>query len=330
MTCPLRAAFAGVTVLVAWALLASSVCAQVPDAKQLYERGHDLYNRGDRNGSLAALTQAIAADPTYADAYYSRCIVRYELNMIREAVEDCTRVLQINPGYGDAYYLRGLIRSQRMGDLRGSILDFDAAIRIDPKYWAAYVKRGNARTQLADQKTAIADFTKAIDLAQAVGGGSLFAEAYYGRCVARYELDLIPEALEDCTRAFQISPDYAAAYYLRGLIRSQRIGDLRGSLLDFDAAIRNDPNYSAAYLKRGNAHSRLGDTQAAIADYTKAIGIDGDVDAYFNRGVTRYQTGSSEAALADLRMAAELYRKQGDEQAYKRVQDAIESVRKKQ
>ena len=48
------------------------------------------------------------------------------------------------------------------------------------------------------------------------------------------------------------------------------LGDKQGAIVDYNEAIRINPNYDDAYNNRGNAKSELGDKQGAIADYREA------------------------------------------------------------
>src|SRR5713101_5235801 len=96
-------------------------------------------------------------------------------------------------------------------------------------------------------------------------------------------------------------------------MRSEKLGDNKGAVSDFDQAVQIKPDYAAAYLKRGNARYRLGDQQGGLADYSRAISLaPDDADAYFNRGVIRAKMGKKDAALRDLRDAAKYYQAQGD------------------
>ncbi|MER3493461.1 MAG: hypothetical protein C4323_14700, partial [Mastigocladus sp. ERB_26_2] len=68
--------------------------------------------------------------------------------------------------------------------------------------------------------------------------------------------------------------------------------------------------------------------KGAIADYTSALKINPNyADAYYNRGIARYNLGDNQGAIADLQKAAELFRQQGNTQLY---QKALELIRKYQ
>ncbi|MDE0689339.1 MAG: tetratricopeptide repeat protein [Candidatus Poribacteria bacterium] len=66
------------------------------------------------------------------------------------------------------------------------------------------------------------------------------------------------------------------------------------------------PNKECAetYYNRGLAHSKKGELERAIADYTKAIELKPDyADAYYSRGGTFLRLGEREKAEVDLATA---------------------------
>ena len=61
------------------------------------------------------------------------------------------------------------------------------------------------------------------------------------------------------------------------------------------------------YFVRGNAQASNGNTQAAIADYSKAIQDNPDfAEAYLNRGMVQVKTGQESAGMQDIRQAVSI------------------------
>ncbi len=91
-----------------------------------------------------------------------------------------------------------------------------------------------------------------------------------------------------------------------GLEKGER-GNLKAALSYTEQAIRIFPGYARAYYNRGVAREQFGDTQGALADYTKAIELYPDTIspprilslAYGNRGALLHQLGDELGAIAD-------------------------------
>src|SRR4051812_3359519 len=93
------------------------------------------------------------------------------------------------------------------------------------------------------------------------------AQEFFKRATERPDSD--PDGkIADFTEAIRLKPDYARAYYYRGLVLSD-IDDYDGAIRDYTEAIRLDPNHARVFLHRGNARKSQGDLDGAIRDYTE-------------------------------------------------------------
>ncbi|MBP5973602.1 tetratricopeptide repeat protein [Brasilonema sp. CT11] len=89
----------------------------------------------------------------------------------------------------------------------------------------------------------------------------------------------------------------------------------------YDQAILQHPNDVKTYFDRGNARFAQQDFQGAIADYTEIIRLQpNNPKGYANRGLTRKNLGDKQGALADLSVAMRLFKAQGDQSSYQKVQ----------
>ena len=132
----------------------------------------------------------------------------------------------------------------------------------------------------------------------AVTEADLTAEEYFERGLARNAQDYDAK-IADYSEAIRLKPDYADAYYNRGLAYYHK-GQYDRAIADYDEAIRLKPDYADAYNNRGNAYNNKGQTDRAIADYVEAIRLKPDyADAYNNRGVAYNNKGQYDRAIAD-------------------------------
>ena len=122
---------------------------------------------------------------------------------------------------------------------------------------------------------------------------SISAETYFMWGNTKYYLGDYKGAITDYTQAIRLNPDYAIAYYNRGVAKSD-LSQHFAAIADYDIAIRLNPDDAGAYNNRGNAKYRLGQHFAAIADYDIAIRLNpDDADTYYNRGNAKYPPRST-------------------------------------
>jgi len=101
-------------------------------------------------------------------------------------------------------------------------------------------------------------------------------------------------------------PDAALAHQNRGVARAE-LGDHRGAIVDYDAAIASSPGYADAWANRGGSKADLGELDAAEADLNEAIRLDPQRATYrFNLGLVLGDKGRWDEALASLTEAIRL------------------------
>ncbi len=163
-----------------------------------------------------------------------------------------------------------------------------------------YLLWGNVKYVLDDYAGAIKDYTAAIRIKPD------YADAYYNRGVAKAQLGQYAAAISDYYFAILLRPDDAEAYYNRGSAK-RRLGQYFSAISDYDTAIRLKPDYADAYYNRGNVKDDLGQHFAAIADYNTAIQLKLDyAEAYNNRGIAKDELGQHAAAISDYDTAIRL------------------------
>jgi tetratricopeptide (TPR) repeat protein len=167
----------------------------------------------DPRQTLAKLNAAIRKDPTRADAYLFRGLIRQQLGEPEQALDDFETAIQIDPQNADAVAHRGILR-QEQGKLDEAHADFSAAIRLDPRDASNYLLRGHVRYALGKADLAINDWSDVIRLEPN------HAEAYMHRALARGMKEEFAAALQDCDRALRINPRLRPVWQLQGWIRA--------------------------------------------------------------------------------------------------------------
>jgi Tfp pilus assembly protein PilF len=255
--------------------------------------------------ALAGYEQAIQLDPSGAQGYASRGVLRQQQGDRAGALEDWSQVIHLEPRAGQAYNSRGLIRAEQ-GDLAGAIADYTAALRWTPRATQILVNRGQARFEVRDLKGALADYNRSLSLTpsrtDALEGRGLvrlstgnllgaradfdrvlhvdpYSAATLGnRCIARFRLS-DGRAAEDCDAGVAAAlPETAWPHAARGGLRLLA-RDLPGASEDIGEALRRDPRNAATVHLRALLRARLGDSAGAQQDALAARALQPQVEA---------------------------------------------------
>jgi tetratricopeptide (TPR) repeat protein len=231
----------------------------------LIDRGDAYRGKGDRAKALADYTQAIEkcgavlqkkpgdshtltcrgngylriGEPARAVADYDEAIAS-----IRNQKSTGLFRLQTGPVHarrGEAYLQKG--------DYGRAADDFTEAIRQGENPARNFRSRGIAYGRQGDHDRAIADLSQSLQLAPHAGEvKQLLGNAYYTRAFERYKRDSRDKAIEDLTRAIEMDPGHAPAYFLRS-VAYFAAGDQKRSDADYKEAVRLDPSLAIKATK---------------------------------------------------------------------------------
>jgi tetratricopeptide (TPR) repeat protein len=136
-----------------------------------------------------------------------------------------------------------------------------------PELFADYVALGRARTANCDFITALTEFERAIRAKpSSLAPGSDF---YIGRGDAHLRLQQRDLALVDYDAALALklsADDEAHVYEMRGFIHTDQCEE-RLAIADFSKVIMLKPDFADAYWLRGVSYENLNDYAKALADY---------------------------------------------------------------
>ena len=205
------------------------------------------------------------------------------------------------------------IEYDNIGDFQNASSNFDKAVNLNPEYVDAYVNRGNFKAQrLNNFGGAIKDYLLAIGYIEKneilKRNIADYADVYNNMGTAKSRMNDIKGAMNDYTKAIEIKPDFAQAYYNRGILKAETLRDYESALMDLNRAIEIDSEYYDAFVNRGVIREvNLNDPEGALADYSKAISLRPDLAlAYFNRGMFYKGRDNYTKACKDWQTAANL------------------------
>lgn len=96
-------------------------------------------------------------------------------------------------------------------------------------------------------------------------------EALYGRAMFLQENGDYDRAIQDYTQILKINPRNKNAHYNLGYVHYTYLKVYSQAIKHYDDAIAADPNYAEAYYSRGLCYEAVGNIDAAIADYQKSL-----------------------------------------------------------
>jgi tetratricopeptide (TPR) repeat protein len=127
-----------------------------PKAYALFQSGLKKHMAKDYQGAITDFTEAIKADPQFAQAYNSRGKARGWLDDNQGWMEDETRAIAIDPTNA-AFYESRAIAKYYLKDWAGQVLDYDKAVSLEPYNQTYIAARDSAKANLFKL------FSKALD-----------------------------------------------------------------------------------------------------------------------------------------------------------------------
>ena len=203
---------------------------------------------------------------------------------------------------GDGGFTRKYVKLNSASDWRGIVtLVTDAlpGMEYDIDKAVLHGARGDAHLKLNDTASAIADFTRALELS-----AENSASHYVSRATAYYQQGDCDSALADATRE-EVADDMGAAY-IRGVAYHAK-GEHDLAIADLTRSIESDPGIAEAYYHRGGSYMAKDECARALADLNKAVELAPDkAMMHVMRACVYRRQGNGAKALADARRAAQL------------------------
>jgi tetratricopeptide (TPR) repeat protein len=211
-----------------------------PPFPELYYNRGDLRSAlGDRDGALADFGYVLEIDPGYLDAYINRVAILLESGDRAAGRRDLTAGLAVAPD--DPHLLCQLagleLEEGRPDDARAAA---DAAVQAGAGVAAAWATRAAIAFELGDASTAVADLTRAVEIAPDPA-------LLFNRAVAHQALGNWAPAEADFSAVLEADPAEAEALRRRAECR-HRLGNRDGARDDLRLAAAIAPDYAAAGL----------------------------------------------------------------------------------
>ncbi|MCB1420354.1 MAG: caspase family protein [Notoacmeibacter sp.] len=141
----------------------SALIAKGQSLKKAYNnRGYSYQAQGKHPLAISDFDRAIRLDPKYVQALENRGYSHSTLGHFSLAIADYTKAIALAPSAHN-YFMRG-VANGRAKDLDAEIADYNRALAINPNFPFAYYSRSAAYFLKRDNKAALADIRKYIEL----------------------------------------------------------------------------------------------------------------------------------------------------------------------
>jgi Tol biopolymer transport system component/regulator of sirC expression with transglutaminase-like and TPR domain len=250
-------------------------------AQALGAKGRVLDLQEEYAQAIEQYAKAIGEDPSYHEIYYFRGYLYTNMDEKEAARSDLTRYLELVPNAPDREEIEDQL--QRLGE--------EPTVVPSPVTPQDYYERALAHFELEEYPSALDDFTRVISMTIDLPKEREYADAYYKRgaiyqaqkddkaAIKDYNryLELVPDALEKeqleeyiATTTGTPVPSTAEDYYTRGI---QRLDAEEYELVleDLNQALALEPDLVIAYYARGKVHRLLDHAEAATSDFRRYL-----------------------------------------------------------
>lgn len=258
---------------------------------------YDLYNLGRYDDVLALVSRYETVLPKEPNFPLLAGHVHRQNELLQQAIDDFTRALMKDPNMVEALVNRGYVRND-MQDANAAIRDFQPAIKMSPDNGVAHLGLAYSHLQLHESREALEETEKAEKLMGEMGATHMARATAYrqmrvlNKAESEYRLALkfapddlkvhealadtlyhahrYPQAITELNAALRLSPDDPLIYADLAAAHAQL--HQRAETLEYIAAAeREAPDQSAILLATGDALMTLGERNAAMDRFTRAL-----------------------------------------------------------
>ena len=221
--------------------------------------------------------KALKINNDLPEAYSFKGNALYNLGEYNDAAKSFSHAIEKEPDEAEHYYDRSWSYCN-MDKYEDAIVDMNMALEIEPKTSAFYYDRGRFEYWADRYKDAVISFTKGIELKPT-------ENKYLFRANSYMELEEFDLALADFNSSIEIDPEFAKAYFRRGILY-KKMELLENAARDFKKAIELNPKCDDAMTELGFIHIQMG-KKDAMKYFNKAIKINPCAGNYFSRVAAR-------------------------------------------
>lgn len=214
------------------------------------------------------LQAAIRMNPNHEEAHMKLAELFLYVQMYQEALDELNQVLKTNVKNPKAYYLKGIIYKE-VGDTALSISSLMTTTEQDPEYALAFEQLGLIYAAKSDLR-ALDFYNRAIAL------NPKNPQTRYNKGIFLQEMGRFDEAIETYKDLMAMNPEYAFAPFNIGYIYFYELENNEDALTYFTRAAEVNPNYAEAWFMKGVVLEALKQKEKAKEQYLMTIQVKKD------------------------------------------------------
>lgn len=220
----------------------------------------DLYFITNKTGKAkTALEKCIALDEKNVDALLKLAELYLYVRKSEQSMKYINMALRVNKYNAKAYFMKGM-NYKELKDTAKAISSMQTAVEQDQQFYNAYIQLG---ILCAAKKNSLAvQYYKNAIRIQANS-----KEAWYNLGKCYQDMNDWNNALEAYSNLIQIDAGNKYAHYNMGVIHLVNFKKYDVAISHFTEAIKIDPNYAQAYYGRGVCYQSKGDKKQAVTDF---------------------------------------------------------------
>jgi Tfp pilus assembly protein PilF len=224
-------------------------------------------HNGDLNVALKDFTLALERDPKMATGYVNRGFVLNDLRQPGRAAKDFQTALQLQNNYGEAH-LGLAFADLQLHRPKPALTQLDAAQKILGKSHAWHVAKAEGFRQEQDFAHAATEYRAALTETP----NDLTTQLAYADVL--YRMRRYTDAISALNTASQLSPSNPAIFALMAQVHARQ-GDREQTLRDLQSAEQLGGSSVAILTATGDALLTLGDRNAAMQRFSRALDVPG-------------------------------------------------------
>lgn len=213
--------------------------------------------------SKEALERCLKANPGSVDANLKLAELYFYVKKYTESINYINAALKINENTAKGYFLKGMCYKES-GDTTLAISSFQTTVEQDNEYFDGYMEL--SLLLIAKKNPLALEYLKT---ALSIQPDNL--DIYYNMAIFYQKTKKYNLAIDLYKKILSKNLQYKQAHYNLGAIEMESGKNYKEALTHFSNAINADPNYADAYFARGVCYEEMKDKTNAAADYQMAI-----------------------------------------------------------